>query len=65
MVKLKTMFYLFYYPLFRARRFLISVHGKSFDKKTKNPESGFYLNNLNELTKKLIELETKGKKQYY
>mgnify|MGYP001204642266 CR=1 FL=1 len=31
-------------------------------KMTKNPESGFYLNNLNELTKKLIELETKGKK---
>lgn len=31
-------------------------------KNTNNPESGFYLNNYEELTKKLIELETKGKK---
>ena len=31
-------------------------------KKTNNPESGFYLNNLDELAKKLIELESKGQK---
>ena len=31
-------------------------------KSTNNPESGFYLNDLKKLTKKLIELETKGKK---
>ena len=33
-------------------------------KDTNDPESGFYLNDLKKL-KKLIELETKGKKQYY
>ncbi|PWG06222.1 LuxE/PaaK family acyltransferase [Polaribacter aquimarinus] len=31
-------------------------------KKTKNSESGFYLNNLQELTEKLIELDEKGQK---
>ena len=31
-------------------------------KKTNNPESGFYLNNLDELAKKLIELENNGQK---
>lgn len=30
--------------------------------KTKNPESGFYLNNLSELAKKLEELDKKGQK---
>jgi len=31
-------------------------------KKTKNSESGFFLNNLNELTQKLVKLEKKGQK---
>ena len=31
-------------------------------RKTNNPESGFFLNNLQELTKKLIELDKKGLK---
>jgi phenylacetate-coenzyme A ligase PaaK-like adenylate-forming protein len=31
-------------------------------KKTKNTESGFYLNNLNELAKKLINLDKKGQR---
>ena len=31
-------------------------------KKSHNPESGFYLNNLNELAEKLIKLEEKGQK---
>ncbi len=31
-------------------------------KKSKNPSSGFYLNNINELSKKIIELNQKGEK---
>ena len=31
-------------------------------KKSKNPESGFYLNNIEELAKKLIQLDKKGQK---
>lgn len=35
---------------------------EDFIQKTKNPESGFYLNNIEELIKKLITLDKKGQK---